>query len=384
MQRQITTTLIPLTELEQRDIGRWRELAGAALEPNPFFEPQYLLALARGLGELERVALAVVDDGESWLACMPVHRADRWHRIPVRSTAMWRGHAIVAALVGTPLISGTRARDATLALVSGVVRQPGSFFAAFEWLVEGGPVFEAFRATLAEAGLRSMLFERYERAFLTRRAGGGYLERAMSSKHRRNLRSQWQRLGEELGEELTVVERAGEQAAVEQLMELERRSHLAERGTVLASDPGHARFFREMCAAFTQEGRLQMLALQAGDRTLAMKCNILSGAGVFYYKMAYDEDYARFSPGIQLEARTLELFEQRAESAWIDSCASPNNATMNKLLRERRSLVTLTVLDPSLRTIALAPVMRGTRYMRNRVLERSLGPSASAPAPPAA
>ncbi|HSZ14881.1 MAG TPA: GNAT family N-acetyltransferase [Solirubrobacteraceae bacterium] len=384
MRRQITTKLIPLAELEQRDIGRWRELAAVALEPNPFFEPQYLLALARGLGELERVALAVVDDGESWLACMPVHRVERWHRIPVRATAMWRGHAIVAALVGTPLISRTRARDATLALVSGVVRQPRSLFAAFEWLVEGGPVFEAFRATLAEAGLRSMLFERYERAFLTRHADGGYLERAMSSKHRRNLRSQWQRMGEELGEELTAVERAGEQAAVEQLMELERRSYLAERGTVLAGDPGHARFFREMCAAFAGEGRLQLLALQAGDRTLAMKCNILAGAGVFYYKMAYDEDYARFSPGIQLEARMLELFEQRAESAWIDSCASPNNATMNKLLRERRSLVTLTVLDPSLRAIALAPVMRGARYMRNRALERSLGPSASAPAPPAA
>ncbi|MGO9320735.1 MAG: GNAT family N-acetyltransferase [Solirubrobacteraceae bacterium] len=368
MQQHITTKLVPLCGLEERDLCCWRELAEVALEANPFFEPDYLLPLARGLGELENVALAVVADGDSWLACMPVRRVDRWHRIPLPSMVMWRGHAIVAALLGTPLISSARAREATTALVCGVVRQPGSFFAAFEWLVEGGAVFDAVRSAVAEAGLRSLLFERYERAFLTRRAEGDYLEQAMSTKHRRNLRSQWHRLGDELGQELRIVDRAGDEAAVEQLIELERRSYLAERGTVLGEHPGHARFFREMCAAFAARGRLQLLALQAGDRTLAVKCNILADAGVFYFKIAYDEAYARFSPGIQLEARMLELFQQRPQARWIDSCASPNNATMNKLLRDRRSLVTLTIVDPTIRTVALAPIMRGARYLRNRVV----------------
>jgi CelD/BcsL family acetyltransferase involved in cellulose biosynthesis len=373
LQPHITTKLLPLDELSDADIGRWRELADVALEPNPFFEPDYLLPLARGLGEIREVALAVVAGGDSWLACMPVRRVARWHRIPLRSMAMWRGEAIVAALVGTPLICAADARAATLALIDGVVRQPGSSFAAFEWLVEGGAVFDSVCSVLAEAGLRSLLFERYGRAFLTRRDDGRYLEQAMSAKHRRNLRSQWQRLCEELGEEPVVIERAGDPAAAQQLIDLEQRSYLAERGTVLGRHPGHARFFHEMCAGFAAQGRLQMLALQAGERTLAIKCNILAQEGVFYFKIAYDEDYARFSPGIQLEARMLELFQHRPQARWIDSCASPNNQTMNKLLRERRSLVTLTIVDPSIRTIALAPVMRGARYLRNRVLERGIG-----------
>jgi hypothetical protein len=37
-------SLIPLTALQARDVERWRELAEVALEPNPFFEPEYLLA----------------------------------------------------------------------------------------------------------------------------------------------------------------------------------------------------------------------------------------------------------------------------------------------------------------------------------------------------
>ncbi len=368
LQQHITTDLLPLSSLKQSDVGRWRELAARALEPNPFFEPDYLLALARGLGELEEVALAVVADRGAWLACMPVRRMERWHRIPLPSVSMWRGEGFVPALLGTPLISREGAEDAMAALLRGVVRRPGSFFAAFEWLVEGGPVFEALCSALEETGLRSLRFEQYDRPFLARRAEGDYLEQAMRAKHRRNLRAQWQKLGEELGEELRIVERAGEDAAVAELIELEGRSHLAERGTVLRANESHVRFFHEMCAAFAARGRLQLLALQAGDRTIAMKCNILAEPGVFYLKIAYDKRYARFSPGIQLEARMFELFQEDPRARWVDSCASPNNVTFTRLLPARRSLVTLTIADPTMRTLATAPIMRGARYLRNRVV----------------
>lgn len=360
------TTLVPLSGLEARDLGHWRELVEVALEPNPFFEPDYLLPLARGLGELNEVALAVVAEGDSWVACMPVHRVDRWHRIPLPSISSWRGHGLLPALLGTPLISSARAHDATVALLGSVAPSPGSFFTAFEWLVEDGPAFGVLRSALAELGLRSLLFERYERAFLTRRPACDYLEEALIRKHRRYLRSQWRNLGEELGVELEIVDRAGEQAAVAQFVELEGRSYLAERGSVLSSDPGHVRFFVEMCAAFAARGRLQLLVLQAGDQTIAMKCNLLADPGVFYLKIAYDGRYARFSPGIQLEARMFTLFHERPQASWIDSCASSNNETFNRLLPGRRSLVTLTIADSTIRTLATAPIVRGARYLRNR------------------
>jgi hypothetical protein len=37
-------SLVGLGEAEGRDLGRWRELAESAVEPNPFFEPRTLLA----------------------------------------------------------------------------------------------------------------------------------------------------------------------------------------------------------------------------------------------------------------------------------------------------------------------------------------------------
>jgi hypothetical protein len=372
----VGTALVPLNGLGAGDLGRWRELADVVLEPNPFFEPDYLLPLARSLGELDEVALAVVTEGDSWVACMPVHRADRWHRIPLPSIFAWRGRGLLPALIGTPLISSARAQDATVALVGSLARSPGSFFAALECLVEGGPVFHAVRSALAESGLRSLCFEHVERAFLTRRPEDDYLEQAMGAKRRRNLRAQWRSLGEELGEELQVVDRADEEAAVAQFIELEGRSHLAELGTVLSSDPGQARFFGEMCAAFAARGRLQLLALQAGDHTIAMKCNILADPGVFYLKIAYEEKYARFSPGIQLEARMFTLFHERTRAGWIDSCASPNNETFNRLLPGRRSLVTLAIADRTIRTLPAIPIIRGAAYLHGRRMTADSKPTA--------
>lgn len=358
--------LLPLRELDVRDIERWRALAETAIEPNPFFDPDYLMPLARSLGDFDDVALAVVADGDSWLGCMPVGRVGRWHRIPLPSTSVWRGRGPTQALLGTPLIAAARTHDAVATLLDGVVRSPGSSFTGLEALVEDGPVFAALRSALEQTGLRALRFDRVERALLTRRPECDYLEQALTAKHRRQVRGQWRKLCAQLGEEPQVVDRAGEPAAVAELIELEGRSHLAERGNVLRSDPAQARFFTEMCAAFAARGRLQLLSLQTGDRTLAMKCNLLADPGIFYLKIAYDESYAKLSPGVQLEVRMYSLFHERSQALWVDSCATPENESCNRMLPSRRALVTLAILEPTVRALATVPIIRGARHLRNR------------------
>jgi hypothetical protein len=123
---------IPLADLGGAELDRWRRLAAAAIEPNPFFEPEYVLAQARALDAVGDVALAVVADGDDWTACMPVRRVRSWHRIPIASVSTWRGSAALPSLVGTPLLA---APEAAAALVRGLVATPGSSFVALEWLV---------------------------------------------------------------------------------------------------------------------------------------------------------------------------------------------------------------------------------------------------------
>ncbi len=350
------------------DLACWQQLAGAAAEPNPFFEPDYLLPLAGSLGSLGDVRMAVASDGPEWLACMPVYSIRGWHRIPLRGLIAWRGSGLLPALIGTPLLAGERLAEGSAALLEALWLDDGAAYLAFDGLVEDGPVHAAIGQAIGDGGFRSQTFSREQRAFSTRRVREDYLEQALGPKHRRNLRSQQRRLAEELGGEIEVIDRSGDPAAVAELIELERRSHLGARGTVLASDPAQATFFGEVCASFAARRRLQLLALQVGRRTLAMKCSLLADPGVFYLKIAYDEDFARFSPGIQLEVAALSLFHSREASEWIDSCAFPGNETFNRLLPERRSLLALTVARRSARGLAVIPMIGTARRLRDRAM----------------
>ncbi len=137
-----------------------------------------------------------------------------------------------------------------------------------------------------------------------------------------------------------------------------------------------------MCVSSTRcAKRLRLVAgsncsaLQVGDRTIAMKCNILADPGIFYFKIAYDENYAKFSPGIRLETEMFTLFHERAEASWVDSCAAPRNEMNNRLLPDRRSFVTLTVLDPTIRALATVPAIRGVRHLRDRMIAARTEPA---------
>jgi CelD/BcsL family acetyltransferase involved in cellulose biosynthesis len=82
----------------------------------------------------------------------------------------------------------------------------------------------------------------------------------------------------------------------------------------------------------------------AGDRPAALKCNLIAGDEVFCFKIAYDESLSRFSPGVQLEERMVQVFhEQMPETRVLDSCASPDNDMINRLWPDRRPLVSYAV-----------------------------------------
>lgn len=363
---------IPLAEIGEPELDRWHRLAEAAIEPNPFFEPEYLLAQARALDAVGDVVLAVVSDGDSWAACMPVRRLARWHRIPISSLSTWRGSAALPGLLGTPLLS---APPAAAALVESLVAAGGSSFVALEWLVADGPGYTAISDAIGRSGVRCIEFERFERAFLTRRPEDDYFERSMKGKHRGVMRRRWKKLDQQLGGEPRVVDVTGDATAVEELIEIEGASRLAAGGMVLKSDPAYEQFFREMCDGFAKAGRLQLHALRYRDRTVAIRCNLLADPGIFYFKVAYDESFAQFSPGIRLEVESFHLFHDRPQSEWVDSCSDPNNETMNRLLPERRPLVTLVLVKPGVRAPVTAGAVRAARSLRERAMARSRAPS---------
>jgi CelD/BcsL family acetyltransferase involved in cellulose biosynthesis len=70
---------------------------------------------------------------------------------------------------------------------------------------------------------------------------------------------------------------------------------------------------------------------------------VLGGDTVFHFKIAYDEELARFSPGMQLEVEMVEQFHRDARLRRIDSCVDPDNHVSAQLYPDREVLATMTV-----------------------------------------
>jgi hypothetical protein len=70
---------------------------------------------------------------------------------------------------------------------------------------------------------------------------------------------------------------------------------------------------------------------------LAMLVNFMCAPGSFSFKTAFDEDYARFSPGVLLQIENLALLEH-PHIAWCDSCAAEGHPMIDSLWTGRRAV----------------------------------------------
>ena len=111
--------LIGLPDLDQSEIAAWSDLAARAVEPNPFFEPDFVLPAARGLGEWEDVSIIVLREDGEWVACMPVRLYPRWHSLPLTVVATW-AHSY--CFLGTPLVDAATPRGIRAGLCGGLAR----------------------------------------------------------------------------------------------------------------------------------------------------------------------------------------------------------------------------------------------------------------------
>jgi hypothetical protein len=120
----------------------------------------------------------------------------------------------------------------------------------------------------------------------------------------------------------------------------------------LASCPAKAAFFRDAIAGAQAAGRLEFLRLALDGRPIAMLVNFFAPPGGFTFKIAFDEENARFSPGVLIQIDNLAVLE-RPDVAWMDSCAVEDHPMINSLWTERCSIVRVTIPLAGRRRLAL-------------------------------
>ena len=123
--------------------------------------------------------------------------------------------------------------------------------------------------------------------------------------------------------------------AVDDFFALEAGGWKGRAGTAARDDEDVRKFLQTAVTDLAGEGKARVARLLLDARPIAAIIVLRSGATAWCWKIAYDERFARFSPGVQLLLDvTQELLDDQSV-ARADSCADENHPMIDHVWRER-------------------------------------------------
>jgi hypothetical protein len=356
-------------------VDAWRDLAARALEPNVFYEPAFALPAAAVFG---RDAGAVL----VWSGPRPRRLLGFF---PARVTARRYGVKLPVLIgwthpyapLGTPLVDREAAEPVIAAWVSHLAANPSlPGLLLLPLLADDGPFAATLDTILQRVELPCADFARHHRAALEPQLDcsdadrGGYVEHALSAHRHRELRRTGRRLTD-LGAVLftATTESRSVAAAVEDFFALEASGWKGRAGTAAAYHESEKGFFKTALTALAGEGKAVINRLLLDGRPIAAAITLFSGDAAWYWKTAYDENFASYAPGVLLTAGLTDELAGNAAIVRTDSCAAPGNAMLDNIWGERLALCN--------RLIAVRPEAPFTRACRLEMLRGGVSTAAS-------
>lgn len=316
-------------------IRAWDALATCAGEPNPFMESWYLLPALRALGGKARILMFEADGDLAGI--MPLASSRRYYAWPIPNLAAWTHPN---AFLGVPLVAAGLERAFWRTLLAWADGNAAlALFLHLPDLPLEGALHGALIAVLAEQNRNAGLVHREERAMLASDEDPeAYFEASLSGKKRKELRRQFARLSE-LGEVAVVRQHDAQdlQRWIDDFLALEAAGWKGKAGSALACHDDTATLFRQALAGAVAHDRLERLSLTLDGKPIAMLTSFIAPPGAFSFKTAFDESFARFSPGVLLQRENLDILA-RKDIAWTDSCASADHPMIDHIWRERRPI----------------------------------------------
>lgn len=339
-------------------VSRWDVLARRASEPNPFLESWYLLPALRALDPDETLRIFLLEQGDEIIGLMPLAEEKRYYGRPIPHLSGWTHPN---AFLGTPLIAAGHEQAFWQELLAWADRETGNaLFLHLTDIALEGPVFGALTKVIAGQKRLGAIVRREERAMLDSRDGPEtYFAASLSGKKRKELRRQLNRLGEHGA---VAFERRHDDAGLlewtEAFLTLEASGWKGKAGSALGLAEPTTRLFRSALAGAAAQGRLERLALTLDGRPIAMLATFLCQPGAFSFKTAFDESFAKFSPGVLLQCENLTILD-REDIAWTDSCAAADHPMIDHIWRERRAVGSVSIaIGGPLRRALFRPLLK--------------------------
>lgn len=327
------------------------DLAARAFSPNILNEPGFLCAAWEHLFANDPKAriLLVWDQMQgpnpSLIGLLPLAIDSKlWGGVPLG--VCFRSNMKFA---GVPLLDKNRsalALDRILASIPEVMPFPAAVL--FDEVPADGEFAGAFLAAFARAGWGVRSYEGYTRVTMdATRPGEEYLAEAVSSKKRKEYRRLTNRL-KDMGELAFEIVREPEHvcSAFEELLQLEKSGWKGANQTAILDREDWSNFFRHGTAGAVRSGQVEIARLSLNGDAIAAGLVLTSGDTAWFYKIAYREDLAQYSPGVLLTLDLTKYFCERPDIRIGDSCACDDHPMITHLWRERCQFHDLLAVPP--------------------------------------
>ncbi|PTM52760.1 GNAT family N-acetyltransferase [Phreatobacter oligotrophus] len=330
----------------------WRRLAASGEGP-VFLAPAFALA-ARTIDPRDLGAFVVTRDG-AWIGLVAGRFGLRgslfslWTHPYAPSGGMMTRPGEAATVMGAVMVDLAR---------RGV--------AALHWPMADDATWSA--AAPALAGRAVAVLDSHRRAVLITNAP------PLSKDHRRLAR----RLAE-TGRLETVSTATGHDIdkVLDAYLALEAEGWKGRAGTAMAGNPVTASFFRAAVGGLARAGQARIDLMLCDDRPIAAGVVLRSGVRAWYWKTAYDEAFARYSPGLLLSHAIGEATLAEPGIALVDSCAVQGHPMIDRIWPERMAITSRLVAvqdgSPGWRFHAVVALKRGlidAKARAKRLLKR--------------
>jgi CelD/BcsL family acetyltransferase involved in cellulose biosynthesis len=268
---------------------------------------------------------------------------------------------------GVPLVDRDEGEAAIGAFLDHVEAEPKLPKVTMLPLIARDGAFAASLArVLARRGGALAHFGAHARALLKPRDRATYLDH-VASKKIKELRRQRRRLADSGA--LTHMAASGPAAAVAltDFMTLEAAGWKGRAGGAARAHSATESFMREAVTALAAKGDARIDRLIHEGEPIAASITLRSGDAAWFWKIAYDESFARSSPGVQL---TLDLTRDLLGDtalAQTDSCATADHPMIDHLWAERLPLTDL-LIAPSAASLAQFRVARQLESLRRTLV----------------
>ena len=160
---------------------------------------------------------------------------------------------------------------------------------------------------------------------------------------------------------------------------LESGGWKGKRGSAVAKDANLAQALTSGLSAMHHSGKLRFWELRLDDQPIASLFAIVDGTEAALGKIAYDETFARFSPGVLIILEATQSLFAETGLTLADSNAAPGHPMIDRIWRDRISCIDVLIAGPNVPTRLFSTLAfflgtkNASRTLAKRVLKRVTG-----------